>query len=61
MRALITKQRIEKTTEMIELLTQWYDDMRLVDSQRLEKLLKMGAAAQKVLDFKDKVTRKGAN
>lgn len=56
-----TKQRIEKTTEMIELLTQWYDDMRLVDSQRLEKLLKMGAAAQKVLDFKDKVTRKGAN
>lgn len=56
-----TKQRIEKTTEMIELLTKWYDDMRLVDSQRLEKLLKMGAAAQKVLDFKDKVTRKGGN
>ena len=56
-----TKQRIEKTTEMIELLTQWYDEMRLVDSKRLEQLLKMGAAAQKVLDFKDKVIRKGGN
>lgn len=54
-----TRERIEKTTNMIELLTDWYDDMRRVDSDRLEQLLKMGAAAQKVLDFKDKVTRKG--
>ncbi len=53
------QERIQSTTQMIELLTEWYDDMRLVDSQRLEKLLKMGAAAQKVLDFKDKVTGKG--
>ena len=55
-----TKQRIEKTTQMIELLTQWYDDMRAIDSERLEQLLKMGAAAQKVLDFKKKVTKLGA-
>ena len=54
-----TRERIEKTTEMIELLTHWYDDMRRVDSERLEQLLRMGAAAQKVLDFKDKVTRIG--
>ncbi len=54
-----TRERIEKTTNMIELLTDWYDDMRRVDSDRLEQLLKMGAAAQKVLDFKDKVTRIG--
>ena len=55
------QERIQKTTEMIELLTQWYDEMRVVDSKRLEQLLKMGAAAQKVLDFKDKVTGKGGN
>jgi len=55
-----TSQRIEKTTKMIELLTDWYDDMREIDSDRLEQLLRMGAAAQKVLDFKDKVTRIGA-
>lgn len=54
-----TRERIEKTTEMIELLTHWYDDMRRVDSERLEQLLKMGSAAQKVLDFKDKVSRLG--
>ncbi len=54
-----TRERIAKTTNMIELLTDWYDDMRRVDSDRLEQLLKMGAAAQKVLDFKDKVTRIG--
>lgn len=54
-----TRNRIEKTTRMIELLTHWYDEMRAIDSDRLEQLLKMGAAAQKVLDFKNKVAQIG--
>ncbi|MFK7853703.1 MAG: GbsR/MarR family transcriptional regulator [Granulosicoccus sp.] len=54
-----TRQRIEQTTEMIELFTKWYEDMRAVDVERLEQLLKLGATAQKVLDFKDKVSSSG--
>lgn len=54
-----TRERIQKTTDMIELFTQWYEDMRDVDVERLEKLLKLGATAQKVLDFKDKVSNVG--
>ncbi len=47
--------RIEQTTRMIELLTGWYEDMRHIDSKRLEQLLKLGATAQKVLDMTDKL------
>ncbi|MFK7964362.1 MAG: GbsR/MarR family transcriptional regulator [Burkholderiaceae bacterium] len=47
--------RIEQTAQMIELLTGWYDDMRSVDSQRLEQLLRLGATAQKVLDMTDRL------
>lgn len=51
-----SRDRIEQTTQMIELFTQWYEDMRTVEPKRLEQLLKMGSAAQKVLEFTDKVT-----
>jgi len=44
-----TQHRIEKTTHMIELLCSWYDDMRDIDIERLEKLLILGSAVQKVL------------
>ena len=54
-----TQQRIQQTTDMIELFTKWYDDMRAVDVERLEQLLKLGATAQKVLDIKDKVSKAG--
>ena len=54
-----TRDRIEQTTRMVELFTEWYEDMRKIDTERLEQLLRMGAAAQKVLEFKDKVTNIG--
>jgi len=47
--------RIEQTARMIELLTGWYEDMRHVDSERLEQLLRLGATAQKVLDMTDRL------
>lgn len=47
--------RIAETTEMIELLTGWYDDVRKLDTERLEKLLALGAAVQRVLDFTDRL------
>jgi len=46
------RSRIEEATRMIELFSRWYEDMRDVDIERLERLLTMGAAAQKVLNFK---------
>lgn len=48
-------KRIEQTASMIELLTGWYDEMRDIDSARLEQLLKLGATAQKVLDMTDRL------
>lgn len=47
--------RIEQSARMIELLTGWFDEMRRMDSQRLEQLLKLGATAQKVLDMTDRL------
>lgn len=46
------KGRIEEATRMIELFSRWYEDMRGVDIDKLERLLKLGSAAQKVLSFK---------
>ena len=43
--------RIEEATQMIELFSRWYEEMRDVDIEKLERLLKLGSAAQKVLNF----------
>ena len=48
-------RRIGETAQMIELLTGWYDDMRDIDSDRLEQLLRLGATAQKLLDMTDRI------
>ena len=45
------RKRIEEATQMIELFSRWYDEMRDVDIDKLERLLKLGSAAQKVLNF----------
>jgi len=50
------KKRIEDATRMIELFSQWYEDMRHVDIDKLERLLKLGSAAQKVLSFSPRKT-----
>ncbi len=36
-------QRIEELTQLIELLTGWYDDMNGLDTDRLVQLLSLGA------------------
>ncbi len=46
------RARIEEATRMIELFSRWYEDMRDVDIEKLERLLKLGSAAQKVLGLK---------
>jgi len=56
-----TKHRIEESTRMIELFSEWYEEMRHVDIEKLERLLKLGSAAQKVLKFAPKAKGRAAN
>jgi hypothetical protein len=39
--------------ELIELVTTWFTDIQRLDEQTLRQLMKMGAAAQKLLELKD--------
>lgn len=43
-------KRIEDLTELIELLTGWYDDVNKLETNRLVQLLTLGAAVQNFLD-----------
>ncbi len=47
--------RMAAMHEQIELLTDWYADMRHLDNDRLLALLRLGARVVRVLDFKDRV------
>ncbi len=48
--------RMRQMTEAIELITNWYDDVRRLDTERLAQILKLGAKVQKVLEMKDRLT-----
>lgn len=45
------RERIAETARIIELVVTWYDEMRELEPERLETLMKLGGAAQKVLDL----------
>jgi DNA-binding transcriptional regulator GbsR (MarR family) len=47
--------RMAEMHEQIELLTDWYGEMRHLDNDRLLQLLRLGSRVVKILDFKDKV------
>jgi hypothetical protein len=47
--------------ELIELVTTWFTDIQRLDEQTLRQLMKMGAAAQKLLEMKDMLLFKGKN
>jgi len=44
-------ERLRSMHELIETLTTWFDDIQRMDRQTLEKLMKMGAKVQRVLEF----------
>ncbi|MET1256428.1 GbsR/MarR family transcriptional regulator [Aliikangiella maris] len=53
-------QQIKEIYELIELFTNWFDDIHKMNSDSLKTLLKLGAGVGKVLDLKDKLSfRKG--
>jgi DNA-binding transcriptional regulator GbsR (MarR family) len=47
--------RMAAMHEQIELLTDWYGEMRHLDNDRLLQLLRLGSKVVRVLDFKDRV------
>ena len=51
--------RMAEMHEQIELLTDWYGEMRHLDNDRLLQLLRLGSRVVKILDFKDRVLGRG--
>jgi DNA-binding transcriptional regulator GbsR (MarR family) len=47
------QKRMAQMHELIELVTTWFTDIQRLDEQTLRQLMKMGAAAQKLLEMKD--------
>lgn len=52
------QERMRDMHELIELITQWSIDIQRLSSADLKKLLKLGSGVTKVLDIRDKLTRK---
>lgn len=52
-------QRMREMHDLIELIVGWLNDMQTLNSQRLQKLLKLGSGVNKVLDLTDKLSGKG--
>jgi len=50
------QERIHEMHDLIEMLTQWYDDVQKMETDRLINLLKMGAKIYNLYQFKDKLT-----
>jgi DNA-binding transcriptional regulator GbsR (MarR family) len=47
--------KMREMHDLIEMLTNWYQDMQKMETQRLVNLLKLGAKVYKLYEMKDKV------
>jgi DNA-binding transcriptional regulator GbsR (MarR family) len=56
---LHAQARMAAMHEQIELLTDWYGEMRHLDNDRLLQLLRLGSKVVKILDFKDRILGRG--
>lgn len=52
-------KRMQDMHDLIELMVGWAADMQTLNSQRIQKLLKLGSGVNKMLDITDKLTGKG--
>ncbi len=55
------QERMRAMHELIETVTDWFTDVQKLDEQTLRKLMKLGAAAQKVLEFTGKLGLGGSH
>ncbi|MEJ7137940.1 GbsR/MarR family transcriptional regulator [Amphibiibacter pelophylacis] len=49
------QERMSDMLEVIEQITSWFDEMQSMDQQTLSRLMKMGTAVRKALDFTQKL------
>ncbi|MES2831649.1 MAG: GbsR/MarR family transcriptional regulator [Pseudomonadota bacterium] len=49
------QKRMKEMHDLIELVTQWFSDIQRLDTPTLVQLMKLGAKAQKFLEFKQKL------
>lgn len=54
----IAQERMRSMHDLIEMLTNWFDDVQRLDSQTLAKLMRMGSKVQKLLEFTGAAKRK---
>lgn len=54
------QERMRQMHELIEQLTDWFADVRRLAPETLEQLMGLGAGAVRLLDFKDRVLRRGS-
>ncbi|MDT9001383.1 GbsR/MarR family transcriptional regulator [Paucibacter sp. APW11] len=47
----IAQERMRGMHDLIELMSNWFDDVQRMDSQTLAQLMKMGSKVQKLLEF----------
>ena len=50
------QERMRAMHELIELVTSWLVDVQKLDEHTLRQLMKLGSAAQRLLEIKDKLT-----
>ncbi len=50
------QKRMKEMHDLIELVTHWFDDIQRLDTSTLVQLMNLGAKAQKLLEFKQKLS-----
>lgn len=50
--------RMEEIHQLMEILTRWFDELQKMNPDNLCTLMKMGSGVSKVLDLKDKLSKK---
>jgi DNA-binding transcriptional regulator GbsR (MarR family) len=56
---LHAQKRLREMHDLIELVSDWFDDIRHLDTRTLVQLMKLGAKAQKFLELKNKLMLSG--
>ena len=47
--------RMREMHDLIDMLTDWYADMRAIETERLVQLMKLGSKISRVLEFRDRL------
>jgi DNA-binding transcriptional regulator GbsR (MarR family) len=52
----IAQERMRGMHDLIELMTNWFEDVQRLDQKTLSQLMKMGSKVQRLLEFTGKVS-----